>query len=298
MCWYGSVNVVSGPAVVPPSRQRHPRMLIWAWRHNQNSVRAAVFKIEGQSMLLTQALGLCPTPKAGQETLPNRWSSQHVADVAAENAWCSEGSLCPNFPPIRRSGQIATGNDCNKMSMIGGRRGGMREHEGKREGTEVGLHLQSQWESRVIYNHRTNLNAIKEWPVLFHRQGNDDICLCPTSFIMLAGFSFCHYTGYSALSRPLKKNSSHGSIKSCYSHSDHKQYITKSKTQIDGTYKSELLSCQLSGMRLSISPTCNVTNLSIRRSWGKAGHRFSIYVDNNVQFHWIRFLFIKLMKHI
>lgn len=36
------------------------------------------------------------------------------------------------------------------------------EQEREKEETEVGLHLQSQWESTVIYTHLTDLNAIKD----------------------------------------------------------------------------------------------------------------------------------------
>lgn len=58
-------------------------------------------------------MSLHPTPKAGQEAFPDRGAAQNVAGVAAENGRCAEGGLGPNFLPIRRSGKIATGNDCN-----------------------------------------------------------------------------------------------------------------------------------------------------------------------------------------
>lgn len=75
-----------------------------------------------------------------------------------------------------------------------------REHESEKE---VGLHLQSQWDNTVIYTHLTDLNAIKEWPVLFHGEDNDGVFLCPSIFHD-AGISFCHYTVYSAR-LPFKK---------------------------------------------------------------------------------------------
>lgn len=58
----------------------------------------------------------------------------------------------------------------------------MRERTREKEETEVGLHLQSQWESTVIYTHLTALNAIKDRPVLFHGEDNDGVCLCPNIF--------------------------------------------------------------------------------------------------------------------
>lgn len=58
-------------------------------------------------------MSLHPTPEAGQEALPDRGAAQDVAGVAAENGRRSEGGLGPNFLPIRRSGKIATGNDCD-----------------------------------------------------------------------------------------------------------------------------------------------------------------------------------------
>lgn len=103
----------------------------------------------------------------------------------------------------------------------------MGEHERMKYEMEVGLHLLSQWESKVIYCHLTDFNAIRG--DLYYYKGKIMMVFSfvQTSFITLAGISFLplHKLLHSFASQKAVPMAAENSF---YGFLHNKQYLTPS----------------------------------------------------------------------